>query len=215
MTTTQSIVDPQPLPAFVCAVAALVVRFRRSRGIERQQLKWIVSAFVLVGAGLGLTAGAHGIFGQWTFFLAMFALAAMPVSVGVAMLRYRLYDIDVVINRALVYGALTAILAGTYLGSVLLLQLALRTFTEGSSLAVAASTLATAALFRPFRARTQAVVDRPFFRRKYDSTRTIQAFAARLRDQVDLGELDSDLRAVVNEALQPAHITLWLRERSS
>jgi len=196
------------------SLASLVVRFRRSRGTEREQLKWVTSAAVVFVvmfivptekfAGADVAAAAL-----------LFGILVIASAVAVAMLRYRLYDIDVVINRALVYGALTAMLAGTYLGSVLLLQLALSTFTDGSGLAVAASTLATAALFRPLRARTQAVVDRRFFRRKYDSTRTIEAFSARLRDQVDLGELDSDLRAVVSEALQPAHITLWLRERSS
>ena len=105
MAAVQNVVDPLALPAFLCAVAALVVRFRRARGIERQQLKWIVASLVLVGLGLGLTAGTYGALGEWTFFLAMFGLAAMPVAIGMAMLRYRLYDIDVVINRALVYTA--------------------------------------------------------------------------------------------------------------
>jgi hypothetical protein len=127
------------------------------------------------------------------------------------MLRYRLYDIDVVINRTLVYGALTATLVLAYLGSVLLLQLVLRPLTADSNLAIAGSTLAVAALFRPARGRIQAAVDRRFYRRKYDAQRTLALFSARLRDEVQLGALRSELSAVVKETLQPAHVSLWLR----
>jgi hypothetical protein len=215
VTTAQPITDPLALPVFGLAAAALIVRFRRSRGIERQQLKWISTALVLVAVSLGLTAGSHGIFGELTFFFALFALAAMPVATGVAMLRYRLYDIDVVINRALVYGALTAVLAGVYLGAVLLLGLVLNPIAGGSGLSIAASTLAVAAMFRPVRSRVQDTVDRRFFRAKYDAAQTLTTFGSHLRDQVDLEDIGTDLMTVVTETVQPAHVSLWLPTKAT
>jgi hypothetical protein len=198
------------LPALVASIASMILRFRRSSGVERQQIKWVASAALLLpiaatGLGFGGDAG-------WPMILV--ALLIVAIAVTVAMLRYRLYDIDVVINRALVYGSLTATLAGTYLASVLLLQLALEPFTQGSGLAVAASTLAAAALVRPARTRIQATVDRRFFRRKYDAALTLERFGARLRDEVDLDTVHGDLRAVVAETMQPAHVSLWVPERS-
>ena len=209
-----AVTDPLALPALGFAAAALVVRFRRSHGVERQQLKWISFSLVFVGLGLGLTASVP-VADKATFFFGLFSLAGVPLAIGAAVLRYRLYDIDVVINRTLVYGALTAILAGTYLGSVLLLQLVLNRFTQGSSLAIAVSTLAVAGLFRPARAAVQRTVDRRFFRSKYDAGKTLERFTTQMRAQVGLGDVGSDLLAVVHETVQPSHVSLWLRPGST
>ena len=192
---------------------ALIIRFRRARGEQRVQMKWLAFAGAVAAVTVPIGSVASDLVGEIAYVPIMLSVLGLPVATGVAIMRYRLYDIDVVINRTLVYGALTATLALTYLGSVLLLQLALSGITEGSGLAVAASTLAVAALFRPARARIQEGVDRRFYRRKYDAQRTLEGFSARLRDQVDLAALSSNLSGVVRETLQPAHVTLWLRER--
>jgi hypothetical protein len=192
---------------------SLIIRFRRARGEQRVQMKWLAFAGAVAAVTVPVGSVASDVVGEIAYVPIMLSVLGLPAATGVAIMRYRLYDIDVVINRTLVYGALTATLALTYLGSVLLLELALSGITEGSGLAIAASTLAVAALFRPARARIQAGVDRRFYRRKYDAQRTLEGFSARLRDQVDLAALSSDLSGVVRETLQPAHVTLWLRER--
>jgi len=190
--------------------ASLIVRFRRSRSEERQQIKWLALAGAIAVVTIVVGVSTYDILGERVADgMIMLSILGLPVAAGIAILKYRLYDIDVVINRTIVYGALTAMLALVYLVSVLLLQLVLESFTQGSGLAVAASTLATAALVRPARARIQAVVDRRFFRKKYDAAQTLERFGARLRDEVDLDTVESDLRAVVAETMQPAHVSLW------
>jgi hypothetical protein len=204
--------------AFLASFASVVVRFRRANGVERLQLKWLIYAAALIlFAGVVVASLISALVANGddannlTNGVVSLALASYPAALGMGILRHRLYDIDVVINRTLVYGLLTATLAGVYIGSVLLLQLALNSVTSDSSLAVAVSTLGVAALFRPVRGRIQRVVDRRFYRRKYDATRTLEEFSSRLREQVDLEALGGELRAVVTETMQPAHVSLWLR----
>jgi hypothetical protein len=207
------------LPVCILACAAgLVRRFRRSRGTERLQLKWLATAAagvaVLFLCAMLLPLVMPDSARPWLAVLdrlSFLSFALLPAAIGVAILRHRLYDIDLVINRALVYGTLTATLASTYLGSVLLLQLLLDPLTSQSDLAVAGSTLAVAALFRPARARIQGSVDRRFYRSRYDAARTLDAFAASLRHQLDLDAVGTDLRTAVTDTVQPAHVSLWLR----
>jgi hypothetical protein len=139
-------------------------------------------------------------------------LIGLPAAIGIAVLRYRLYDIDVIINRTLVYGSLTAMLVAVYVGSIVVFQAAFRSLTgQDSQLTIVASTLAIAALFNPLRRRIQAFVDRRFYRSKYDARKTLEAFSAKLRDETDLAELNEELLAAVRETMQPAHVSLWLR----
>jgi hypothetical protein len=199
-----------------CAVAALVslvLRFRRSRGVERQQLKWFTYAvalailFQLVTAPLpeGTSTVRDVLFGLTVAFI--------PIAAGIAVLRYRLYDIDRLINRTLVYGFLTAILGLGYAATVLVLgELFGGIGGEPPSWAVAGVTLAVAALFQPARRRIQAVVDRRFNRRKYNAVKTVEAFSLRLRDEVDLDALSAELLAVVDQTMQPTTASLWLRQ---
>jgi hypothetical protein len=198
---------PLMAAAAIASAAALIWRFRRSHGVERQQLKWMTAAAALAVLAWLVNAALDGLFGVNSAFFLPIVLLALPGAATVAILRYRLYDLGRIVNRTLVYLALTITLGAVYLGLVLLLGLTLGT----SNVAIAVSTLAVAALFRPARARIQAAVDRRFYRRRYDAQRTLDAFGARLRDELDLDALGGDLRAVVADSLQPAHVSLWVR----
>ena len=195
----------------VGAAASVVVRYRRSRGVERQQMKWFVYAAALILLTPIVDFLPDLINGLWLGLV----LITIPMAIGIAVLRYRLYDIDLVINRTLVYGPLTAMLVFVYVVGVVSFQNAFRTLTgQESQLAVVASTLAIAALFDPLRRRLQTFVDRSFYRRKYDAAKTLAAFSARLRDETDLENLDVELMRAVRETVQPAHASLWLRPDS-
>jgi hypothetical protein len=197
------------------SVASIVVRFRRARGVERQQLKWFAFAAVLVTL-LWLVFFAAGL-ERWlppvlVHIVGEIWLGGIPAAIGIAVLRYRLYDIDRIINRTLVYGALTALLGVVYASIVLTLgQLFGGLGEDPPSWVVAGATLAVAALFQPARRRIQAVVDRRFNRRKYDAAKTVEAFSARLRDEIDLDALSAELLAVAHQTMQPTTAALWLR----
>jgi hypothetical protein len=206
------------LASLLASAVSLFSRFRKSKGVERQQLKWLAlggiftaAAFVFSGLSegvAGFTAGISAAIGQG---LVTFGIVLLPVTIGVSILRYRLYDIDVLINRALVYGSLTVALAGAYVGLVFGFQTLLAPFTAESDLAIAASTLGVAALFRPVRFRMQDFIDRRFYRRKFDAEQTVAQFSVRLRNEVELAAVTSQLTDVVQETMEPSHLSLWMR----
>ncbi len=202
------------LVAVVPSALSLVFRYRRAVGVERQQLKWFAFAAALMGALIAADLlGLDDLLGDalWNL-LGTASFMGLYVAVGVAILKYRLYDIDVVINRTLVYGALTVSLATVYFGSVVVLQAVFRVLAgQESQLAVVASTLVIAALFNPLRARVQELVDRRFYRRKYDAVKTLEAFSAKMRKETDLESLRSEILAVVRDTVQPTNVSLWLR----
>ena len=204
------------LLALLLALVSMIVRFRRSIGVERQQLKWVVYAGAVAAGGFALTLFLSGPFANAVFVLAFLAFIGVPIAAGLAIMRYRLYDIDILINRTLVYGPLTVLLAAAYVGGVVGLQSVLRALTsQESTLAVVASTLAIAALFSPLRRRVQGFVDRRFYRRKYDAAKTLEAFNTRLREETDLDALSDNLVGVVGETMQPEHVSLWLRPQTA
>lgn len=206
------------LSGVLLALSSVVARFRRSRGMERQQLKWFVYAAVLtfLGVEVGPTLLLQNVLTSDTMpyidgVLGAIAFPCLAGSVAIAILRYRLYDIDLIIRRTLVYGVLSALLALAYWASVVVLQQVLQPLTQGSELAIVGSTLAVAALFQPLRQRIQLTVDRRFYRQHYDAARTLEAFSARLRDEIDLDSLRNELLDVIGRTMQPTNFSLWLK----
>ena len=217
--SSRRILIPVILGVGLASATSVIVRFRRAQGAERQQLKWLAYAVgFLWGTGVGVSALNSRVLNNplievFIGVLDIVGIAAVPTAIGIAILRYRLYEIDILINRTLVYGALTLSLVCVYLGSVISLQYAFRALTgEDSPLVIVASTLAIAALFNPLRRRIQSFIDRRFYRRKYDARKTLEAFGDRLRDEVDLEDLSNDVIGVVRDTLQPEHVSLWLRK---
>jgi hypothetical protein len=223
MKVSESILVFVVLGIMLAAAASVIGRFRRARGAERLQLKWLTYA-----VGFWAISGVVGLFNfqvlhnrDIEFFastLGIVATAAISTAVGVAILRYRLYEIDLLINRTLVYGLLTAMLAAVYFGGIATTQTILRVLTgqqELPQLAVVVSTLLITALFNPLRRRIQSFIDRRFYRKKYDARKTLEAFSAKLRDETDLAALNDELVGVVRETMQPAHATLWLRPETA
>jgi hypothetical protein len=223
-TVAYAILPLLPLCMFASAVS-LVLRYRRSKGDERQQIKWIAFAASLVALTYLIAMVASFVHPSeaWTtvgsvWWLNLLTIAALlsfvtiPIAVGFAVLKYRLYDIDLIINRTLVYGSLTVTLVALYFGGIVVLQRVFVLLTgQQSTLAVVASTLLIAALFTPLRQRIQSFIDRRFYRSKYDAAKTLEAFSVQLRDETDLDALSDDLVGVVRETMQPAYVSLWLR----
>jgi hypothetical protein len=211
---------------FLASVAALFVRLRQARGVERQQIKWFAYAAAVMGTGplvMLMLGGGYSALQELMWYLGYFVgilgFALLPIATAIAILKYRLYDIDRIINRTLVYGALTALLAAGYFATIMALEGISRlvfqapfraVFGQESALATIAATLAMAALFNPLRHRIQSFIDRSFFRNKYDAAKTLEAFSMKLRDETDLNALSDDLVGVVRETMQPAHVSLWL-----
>ena len=205
--------------ALLAAVAQLVVRFRRARGVERQQLKWFVLAASVVGAFVVLAVvaqvtGAQG-FADLFWVTGISSIVLLPASAAMAILRYRLYDIDRIISRTIAYAIVTGLLGTTFGTTILLLQAVLTRFTEGQTIAVAASTLAAYAVFQPVLRRVRRAVDRRFDRARYDAERTAAAFSERLRNEVDMERVTSDLTITTGVAVAPASNGIWIRHRAA
>src|SRR5215211_7576228 len=200
--------------SMVASAISVIVRARRAGRVERQQIKWLAYGGALV-VGTTLVGGVIAIWNVTVSILIInLAFLGLPIFTGIAIVRYRLYDIDILINRTLVYGALTATLALIYFSGVVVTQAIFRTLTgqqEQPQLTIVVSTLVIAALFNPLRRRIQGFIDRRFYRRKYDAAKTLEAFSAKLRDETDLDALSDELVGVVRETIQPAHVSLWFR----
>jgi hypothetical protein len=220
----------------VASAVSLVLRFRRSTGVVREQIKWIAFAASFMGLlylgimGTGLfihlisapqapsDLGSQSLLGALLENVMVLSFAGVPVAIGFAVLKYRLYEIDIIINRTLVYGALTATLVALYFGSVTTTQAIFRALSgqeEQPQLAVVVSTLVIAALFNPLRHRMQGFIDRRFYRKKYDAAKTLEAFSSKLRDETDLDAVSDDLVGAVKETMRPAHVSLWLRPETT
>jgi hypothetical protein len=202
------------------ASGTLILRLRKGSWVERQQIKWLAyAAAVATGGNILAYTPPEAIGAPWVtsvgYVFVELGVLGIPISIGIAILRYRLYEIDTIINRTLVYGALTATLAALYFGAIVVLQRVFVVLTgEKSTLVIVASTLLIAALFNPLRRRFQAFIDRRFYRRKYDARKTLDDFSAQLRNETDLNALSDDLVGVIRETMQPAHVSLWLRSET-
>ena len=200
-------------PAFLVALASVVVRFRASRGVERQQLKWFLFVAFFTAIAFGVSIVFTGPVSDTAWLVGLIALACLPIAIGIAILRYRLYDIDRIISRTISYAIVTGVLAAVYVAGFLGLQALLAPFTSSEGpVAVATSTLAVFALFAPIRRRIQAVVDRRFNRARYDAEREVERFAAHVRDEVEVDRVTDALAATLQRTTQPATAVVWLRE---
>jgi hypothetical protein len=206
---------PPTIASFAAAIASVVLRYRRAGDVERHQIKWLAAAGAftgcLVAVGIPVAIVGPDALG---YSMVLLGVLAIPVAIGVAILRYRLYDVDRVISRTLTYGVLTVALGAAYALLVLAGQALFSSFAGGGDLAIAASTLVVAALFLPARSRVQGFVDRRFYRRRYDARRTLEAFGTRLRERVELEGLRVELEGAVRETMQPSHVSVWLKEES-
>jgi hypothetical protein len=204
--------------SMVASAVSVIVRARHAGRVERQQIKWLAYGGAVV-VGTSLVASAIAIWSVTvTILIINLALLGLPLFTGIAIVRYRLYDIDIIINRTLVYGTLTATVVAVYFGGVATLQALFRALTgqeQQSQLAIVISTLVIAALFNPLRRRIQAFIDRRFYRKKYNAAKTLEGFSLKLRDETDLKALSDDLVGVVRETMQPAHVSLWLRPETA
>jgi hypothetical protein len=207
-----SLSEASTIPVILIGPLSLIVRYRRSSAIERHQIKWIAYSGSLAMSLIVLSNVLGGDLANWLWGAGALSLGLVPIAVALAIFRYRLYDIDVLIRRTLIYAAVSGVLAAAYIGGLALFQALLAPFTSGNGIAVAVSTLSVIALFQPVRRRIQSAVDRRFYRAKYSAEHTLDAFSSRLRDQVDLREVERDLVAIAHETMQPTHASLWLRK---